>query len=77
MCYKYAGSYLYSQAQQKCEELRAHLPVPRSQNERDDFFATLKALGRTRTEINKSQALCKPLLLVTYVKMSSLLLTRN
>ena len=51
MCYKYAGTSKYSEAKQKCKNLGARLPVPRSDQERDDFFATLKALGRSRPRI--------------------------
>ena len=52
MCYKYVGQTRYIEAEKECRNFQARLPVPRSDKERDDFFATLEALGRTRTRIN-------------------------
>ena len=56
MCYKYTGETKYQLARQKCKDAGAQLPVPRSDKERDDFFATLTALGR-RTKINSLPSL--------------------
>ena len=52
MCYRFAGSFKYKEAEQKCKDLRAELPIARSDKERDDFTATLTSLNLTRTKIN-------------------------
>ena len=52
MCYRYAGTFKYKEAEQTCKDLGAELPIARSDKERDDFTATLTSLNLTRTKIN-------------------------
>ena len=52
MCYKFVGQHKYKEAEQKCNDLGAQLAIPRSDNEFDDFYAILSALGLSRTVIN-------------------------
>ena len=59
MCYQYIGELKYKDAGRKCRDLQAQLPVPRSDKERDDFFATLDALELKRTWINSDNTAIK------------------
>ena len=47
-CYKAIGKYRSDEAAQKCQELGASLPLPRSDAEHADLLETADALGVSR-----------------------------
>ena len=47
-CYKAIGKYRNDEAAQKCQELGASLPLPRSDAEHADLLETADALGFSR-----------------------------
>ena len=48
-CYKFIGQYQLDEAEQKCAELGAKLPLPRSNAEQADFLLTVDSFNISRT----------------------------
>ena len=51
-CYKYIGQHRLDRAGQKCLDLRAAVPVSRSEPEQADLIATTEHFGLDRTGFN-------------------------
>ena len=51
MCFKSIGKYRLDEAAQKCEDVGASLPLPRSDQEHADLLAAADALGVSRKGI--------------------------